>query len=106
MNLDGKYDTGDILLAGRTVFIDKNDNGKLDSGETSVLTNSSGNYSNFNLAAGTYRVADVVPSGYRLTSASARAISNVDLKPPHNRYQQREILRPDHHGAAFRNALQ
>ena len=71
VNLDGKYDTGDILLAGRTVFIDKNDNGKLDTGETSVVTNSSGNYSFTKVAAGAYRVAVVVPSGYRVTTGSS-----------------------------------
>ena len=46
--------------------------GKLDSGEKSVLTNSSGQYVFSNLAAGTYRIrrADI-PGGYTYTVPSS-----------------------------------
>jgi hypothetical protein len=69
-NLDGKYDTGDLVLAGRTVFIDKNLNGKPDIGENAV-TNALGVYSFTNLAAGTFRVIAVAPTGYRVATPGA-----------------------------------
>ncbi len=69
-NGNGTKDTNDTFSSGKTIYIDTNNNGKLDSGEKSVLTDGSGNYKFANLAAGTYRVRRVMPSGYRLTTPS------------------------------------
>jgi len=58
-------------LSGVTVFVDGNRNGILDPGETSTTTDSSGNYRLSNLQAGTFAIAEVVPSGQTTSTASA-----------------------------------
>lgn len=50
-------------VAGETVYLDQNDNGVPDSGEPTTTTDSNGSYSFTGLAAGTYNVREVVPSG-------------------------------------------
>jgi len=45
------------------VFLDKDNDGVLDSGETSKLTDASGNYKFTLLAAGSYHVREVTKSG-------------------------------------------
>jgi hypothetical protein len=57
----------DLPLAGWTAFIDTNNNGVLNKGEVSVLTNSAGLFT-FNLAAGTYTVRIVKPRGWHGTT--------------------------------------
>ncbi|HEX4795803.1 MAG TPA: SdrD B-like domain-containing protein, partial [Humisphaera sp.] len=66
-NANGASDTGEAGIAGRIVFIDKNKNGKLDTGEPSQSTAANGSYSFKSLAAGSYRIADVLPTGWRHT---------------------------------------
>ncbi len=44
-NRNGRLDTGEARLAGRTVFADYNFNGRLDAGEASALTDAAGAYS-------------------------------------------------------------
>jgi probable HAF family extracellular repeat protein len=68
---NGKKDAGEAVIAGRTVFIDKNQNGILDAGELSAVTNSSGVYTIANVPAGTVRVMQVVPSGFRVDSPTS-----------------------------------
>ncbi|MEO1432814.1 MAG: SdrD B-like domain-containing protein, partial [Cyanobacteria bacterium J06633_8] len=58
----GVRDTGESGIAGRTVYIDENQNGIFDSSEKSTTTDSSGNYSFTNIDPGTYKVNQVVPS--------------------------------------------
>jgi protocatechuate 3,4-dioxygenase beta subunit len=48
---------------GVTVFFDTNNNGQLDQGERSAVTDASGNYRFDNVGAGTYHIRVVVPSG-------------------------------------------
>ncbi|MDP0491770.1 MAG: RHS repeat-associated core domain-containing protein [Verrucomicrobiota bacterium JB023] len=58
---------GDLVdgtpIAGATVFIDENFNGELDEGESSRVTDGDGNYTFSNLAAGNYRLVQVLASG-------------------------------------------
>jgi hypothetical protein len=61
----------------RTVFLDDNQNGKLDSGERSTLSDAEGNYQFANLSNGTYFVSRVLPSGYGLTASSTGYITAV-----------------------------
>ncbi|MGC4032032.1 MAG: SdrD B-like domain-containing protein [Tepidisphaeraceae bacterium] len=68
---DGVFDSGESASGVRTVFIDNNANGKLDSGEKNVQSNSNGEYSFTGLANGTYNVTRVLPSGYRLSNGTA-----------------------------------
>jgi subtilisin family serine protease len=65
---DGVEDAGETGLAGVTVYLDANANGGLDSGEVTVTTNGSGNYTFANVAAGTHQVGQVAPSGFTQTS--------------------------------------
>jgi hypothetical protein len=71
-NGNGTKDGSETGLGSVKVFIDANKNGVLDSGENSTTTSSTGAYSFTGLAAGTYRVAEVVPSGFRPTSPSSK----------------------------------
>ena len=68
---DGSRDSGEAGVSGRRMYLDLDNDGVFDSGEPSVLTDSSGNYRFPNLAAGTYRVRQVLPSGWRFTSPSS-----------------------------------
>jgi hypothetical protein len=58
-------------FAGRTVFIDLNKNGALDTNEPRTSTDISGNYAFNNIAPGTYRVRDILPSGFTHTNPTS-----------------------------------
>ncbi|WP_083904823.1 dockerin type I domain-containing protein [Rhodopirellula sp. SWK7] len=60
-NGDGMENPGEKSFEA-TVFIDANNNGLLDSNETSTLTNSNGDYSFPSLPSGTQQVTLIVPS--------------------------------------------
>jgi subtilase family serine protease len=62
-------------LSGRKFYIDSNKNGKLDSGEPTATTDSNGNFKFSNLAAGTYRIREVMPSGWRASVSPGAAWS-------------------------------
>ncbi len=64
---DGVRDSGEAGLQGWTIYLDQNQNSQLDSAERSTITDTNGNYSFTNLAAGTYRVAEVLQSGWQQT---------------------------------------
>ena len=70
-NSNGIKDGADAGISGATVYIDANKNGSLDSGEVNTITDASGNYTFSTLAAGTYRVAEILPSGNTLTAPVA-----------------------------------
>jgi len=71
---DGRRDSNDSGLSGWRVYIDKDNDGKFDTGETSVLTNSSGKYT-FSLGGGTYTIRLVVSSSWKLTTKSSHLLS-------------------------------
>ena len=60
-------DAGEAGISGRTVYIDTNNNVILDAGEKSTTTDASGNYLLSGLVSGTYKVREVVPSGWSQT---------------------------------------
>ena len=65
---DGTLKDGDHhRIAGVTIYLDTNNNGVLDSGEPTAITDSHGNYDFVGLAAGTYHVREVVPTGWKET---------------------------------------
>ena len=78
-NRNGARDTGDTGLAGWTVYLDKDNDGILDSNEARVLTDSSGNYIFNNLAAGTYKIRIVRASGYTQTTPTNNFGNNATL---------------------------
>jgi GH25 family lysozyme M1 (1,4-beta-N-acetylmuramidase)/uncharacterized protein (DUF2141 family) len=65
-NGNGALNTGEPLLAGRTVYIDADNDAVRDAGETSATTDSAGKYT-FSVNPGTYVVRQAVPSGWYQT---------------------------------------
>jgi hypothetical protein len=65
---NGAFNGSDTKAAGKTVFLDTNNDGKLDNGEKSVVTDTNGNWSFTGLTAGTYHVRRVFPTGYTLST--------------------------------------
>jgi GH25 family lysozyme M1 (1,4-beta-N-acetylmuramidase) len=63
---DAVVDTGEPMLGGRTVYIDSNNNGALDTSEKRTTTDASGKYT-FSVAPGTYLVRQVLPSNWYQT---------------------------------------
>jgi GH25 family lysozyme M1 (1,4-beta-N-acetylmuramidase) len=70
-NGNGSRDTGEGGLSGWTVFIDLDNDGRLDKNETRVSTDTQGNWSFTNLAAGTYKVAIVSKKFYAATTPTS-----------------------------------
>jgi hypothetical protein len=75
LNGNGVQDAGEPGLAGWTIYLDQNNNGQLDTGETSTLTDDNGNYSFTNLAAGTHTVAEVMQPGWQQTSPGTVSVA-------------------------------
>jgi cyclophilin family peptidyl-prolyl cis-trans isomerase len=72
---NGTKNGADQGLAGFTVFIDQNNNGVLDSSETSATTDANGNYTFTALDPGTYTVREVVPTGWDQTSVASYSVT-------------------------------
>ncbi len=75
---NGIKDTNETFTGARTVFLDTNGNKKLDAGEKSMNSDATGKYTFTGLAAGTYNVARVFPTGYRMSN-SATGLLTVTL---------------------------
>ena len=73
-NGDGVRQAGELGLAGITIYIDANGNGVFDVGERNTTTDANGNYLFTNIAAGTYSIREVVPSGWTMTTVNPAAI--------------------------------
>lgn len=67
-NANGVRDPGESGLAGATVYLDQNNNGLLDQGDISTLTDADGNYRLEHLAPGAYTVREVAPTSFRQTT--------------------------------------
>jgi hypothetical protein len=65
---DGVKDGAEGGAAGFRVYLDANNNGRFDAGETSVLTSSSGTYAFAGLRPGVHVVRYAGPAGWRLSS--------------------------------------
>ncbi|MCL1474338.1 S8 family serine peptidase [Argonema antarcticum] len=68
---DGELDAGESGLANWTIFLDENQNGQLDAGEESTVTNANGEYEFTDLDLGTYTVAEVLKDGWVQTYPGA-----------------------------------
>jgi 6-phosphogluconolactonase (cycloisomerase 2 family) len=64
INANGVQDSGEAGYIGITVYLDLNDNGRLDLGEPNQITDGSGGYSFTSLAAGDYAVRQVMQSTF------------------------------------------
>ena len=69
-NKDGYFDGTESNSGVRTVYLDQNQNNKLDNGEKSVQSNANGGYQFNNLPDGTYYVTRVFPAGYSLSNGT------------------------------------
>src|SRR5262249_21669114 len=70
LNQDGVFESGngETPITGRTVYVDLNNNGALDSPtEPSQVTGSDGSYAFSGLPAGNVRVSQIVPLGSKQT---------------------------------------
>ncbi|MCA9206564.1 MAG: hypothetical protein KDA59_26100, partial [Planctomycetales bacterium] len=79
---DGVKDAGELGISGWTIFIDTNNNGVLDGGEVSAVTNAAGNYTIANVGPGSYLVREVQQAGWTQSTANPAAIvtaSGVDV---------------------------
>ncbi|HEX8324875.1 MAG TPA: SdrD B-like domain-containing protein [Tepidisphaeraceae bacterium] len=86
---NGVFDGLNSFTGIRSVFLDANRNGKLDTGERSVNSDAASSYRFDNLPAGTYYVTRVFPAGYRLsgtplaylpvTVAAGQSVGGVNL---------------------------
>lgn len=79
---DGNKDAGEPGVPGWTIYLDDNNNGALDTGETSTATDTDGNYTFPDLGPGIYRVREVSQAGWEQTSANPAQIagrSGVDI---------------------------
>ncbi len=79
VNANGTRDAGEAVITGRTLYLDSNSNGVLDAGETTAVTDSSGRYAFNALAAGTYRVVQVLPSQQWNATAPVGSVQTVNL---------------------------
>ena len=81
-NADGIRQPGEPGIGNVTIFIDADNDGVLDTGETSRLTASDGSFTFPNLVPGTYVVREVVPNGFRPTTPQSLAVtvSNNDAR--------------------------
>jgi hypothetical protein len=66
-NGNGVRNTGEAKLSGWTIFLDINNDGILDGGEHSTVTDRNGKYQFINLGPGIYNVREVLPSGWAQT---------------------------------------
>ncbi|NJL55730.1 hypothetical protein HC928_11430 [bacterium] len=55
------------VLSGTTIYLDLNENGILDPGEPSQVSDDNGMYEFDGLASGTYVVREQIPEGYQQT---------------------------------------
>jgi len=76
-NGNGTQDAEETGLSGWQIFLDANGNNSLDSGETTVTTDNSGNYSFNNLNPGTYNVREVQQTGWTQTTTNPEPV-NLD----------------------------
>ena len=75
LNGNGVRDTGEPGIQNWTIFLDTNNNGQLDPGETSVQTTSNGSFLFDQLPAGTYRVREVLQTGWQQTTTNPANIT-------------------------------
>ena len=71
----GTRNNGENGLSGWTVFLDLNRNDTRDAGEPTTLTDRNGDYRLTGLAAGNYRVAEILVPGWTPTSPISKDVS-------------------------------
>ncbi len=77
-NSNGAKDAGEATLPNRTVYLDTDNDGQLDPGETSLQSDASGNYKFLNLHPGPYTLRQIAPATW-LPTAPASGSYTVNL---------------------------
>ena len=83
-NGDGIQDPGEQPLAGWTIYIDQNNNSRLDAGEPSTVTDANGEYSFSNLVPGQYIVREIIQAGWEQTSPTPTLYRLFGIDPASN----------------------
>lgn len=73
-NANGLRDNAEVGMGGWTIFLDQDNNGQLDAGEPSTLTDAGGSYSFIDLTPAVYRVAVLTQPGAIATTPIARSV--------------------------------
>ncbi|MDH3278454.1 MAG: hypothetical protein OEM21_10200, partial [Nitrosopumilus sp.] len=74
LDLNGQHDDGEPYLNGWTIFLDQNDNGLLDDGEYSTITQDNGNYIFPELLIGDYTVCEVIQDNWVQTQPGTHQV--------------------------------
>jgi uncharacterized protein (DUF2141 family) len=74
-NGSGSRDTGEVGLSGWTVFIDLDNDGRLDKNERRVSSDTQGNWSFTNLTAGSYTVRILSKKFYAATTPTSHTFT-------------------------------
>lgn len=75
LNANGFRDATEPTLADWQIYIDSNNNGRLDTGEPNTFTDRQGNYTFANVSSGTYLVREVLQPGWVQTTANPGPIN-------------------------------
>jgi cyclophilin family peptidyl-prolyl cis-trans isomerase len=67
-NSNGKLDTGEPGIGGRTVFLDKDNTGKPDASNPQTTTDANGDFTFSGVTPGSYTVMEVLPANVTLTT--------------------------------------
>ncbi|MDC0176265.1 FG-GAP-like repeat-containing protein, partial [Planctomycetaceae bacterium] len=92
-NSNGVQDAGEEPLVDWTIFLDTNDDGELDAGETNTTTDADGNYSFVGLSPGSYIVREVGQTGWEQVSPEPRITEYVIA--PTMRIGDASMVEPD-----------
>ena len=79
-NRNGRKDANDVALAGRTIFIDLDNDGRLDANEPTAVTDATGEYIFKGLEAGTYKLRLLEPRGWKQTFPTNNSALSVTIK--------------------------
>ena len=79
-NVSAARDADESGMGGVTVYLDKNNNRRLDGGEARTTTDAGGHYSFLGLAVGTHRVRVVLPSHIEQVNPPRQGSIVVNLK--------------------------
>ena len=82
LNRDGVFDDNESGIQGWTIYLDSNQNGKLDDGETATVTDADGFYSFTDLGFGSYTVAEQSEPRWSSTNPSVIEYAWQDSKQP------------------------
>ncbi len=75
LNANGRPDPGEVPISNWQIYLDINNNGRVDFNEPSTLTNGQGNYIFANLPPGTYQVREVQQPNFRQTTPNPAPIN-------------------------------